>query len=164
MEVPKESIPGGEIMATSTTPAPIPPFPRDSATQKVRLAEEAWNTRDPVKVAPAYTIDSRRRNRSEFINGRNEVIAFLSRKWAKELDYPLIKELWAFAGNRIAVRSLTSGTTNRITGIAPTAMRTGNSIMMGLWRSDLHPSTTFPFWLQIANTTGLDAVLRNLHV
>ena len=72
--------------------------------QQVRLAEDAWNTPDPAKVALASTFDSRWRNRSEFINGRNEVIAFLSRKWAKELDYRLIKELWAFAGNRIAVR------------------------------------------------------------
>ena len=93
-------------MGTTTTPVrpPFPPFTRDSAMQKVRLAEDAWNTRDPAKVALAYTIDSRWRNRSEFINGRNEVIAFLSRKWAKELDYRLIKEMWAFTGNRIAVR------------------------------------------------------------
>src|SRR5207302_6638372 len=72
-------------MATPTTPAqpPLPPFTRDSAMQKVRLAEDAWNTRDPAKVALAYTIESRRRNRSEFINGRNEVIAFLSRKWPR---------------------------------------------------------------------------------
>lgn len=70
----------------------------------VRLAEDAWNTRDPAKVALAYAIDSRWRTRLEFISGRNEIIAFLSRKWAIELDYRLIKELWAFAGNRIAVR------------------------------------------------------------
>ena len=76
-------------MATPMTPArpPFPPFTRDSAMQKVRLAEDAWNTRDPAKVALAYAIDSRWRNRSEFIDGRNEIIAFLSRKWAKELDY-----------------------------------------------------------------------------
>lgn len=106
MNMPKESIPGEEIMETATTPArpPFPPFTRDSAVQKVRLAEDAWNTRDPAKVALAYTIDSRWRNRSEFINGRNEIIAFLSRKWANELDYRLIKEMWAFTGNRIAVR------------------------------------------------------------
>src|SRR5437016_13497732 len=75
-------------MATPTTPArpPLPPFTRDSAMQKARLAEDAWNTRDPAKVALAYAIGSRWRNRSEFINGRNEIIAFLSRKWAKELD------------------------------------------------------------------------------
>ena len=93
-------------MRTATTPArpPFPQFTRDSAIQKVRLAEDAWNTRDPAKVAPAYAIDSSWRNRSEFINGRNEIIAFLSRKWANELDYRLIKELWAFTGNRIAVR------------------------------------------------------------
>jgi nuclear transport factor 2 (NTF2) superfamily protein len=105
-DMPKESIRGGAIMATATTPArpPFPPFTRDSAMQKVRLAEDAWNTRDPLKVALAYTIDSRWRNRSEFINGRNEIIAFLFRKWAKERDYRLIKEMWAFTGNRIAVR------------------------------------------------------------
>jgi nuclear transport factor 2 (NTF2) superfamily protein len=93
-------------MTKATTPArpPFPPFTRESAIQKVRLAEDAWNTRDPAKVALAYTIDSRWRNRSEFINGRIEIIAFLSRKWAKEQEYRLIKELWAFAGNRIAVR------------------------------------------------------------
>lgn len=72
--------------------------------QKVRLAEDAWNTRNPARVALAYAIDSRWRNRSEFINGRNEIVALLSRKWANELDYRLIKELWVFAGNRIAVR------------------------------------------------------------
>jgi uncharacterized protein len=87
-----------------TARPPFPPFTRESATQKVRLAEDGWNSRDPHKVALAYTNDSRWRNRSEFINGRNEIIAFLSRKWAKELDYRLIKEMWAFNGNRIAVR------------------------------------------------------------
>jgi nuclear transport factor 2 (NTF2) superfamily protein len=93
-------------MATPTTPArpPFPPFTRDSAMQKVRLAEDAWNTRDPARVALAYTIDSCWRNRLEFINGRDEIIAFLSRKWSKEMDYRLIKEMWAFTGNRIAVR------------------------------------------------------------
>jgi nuclear transport factor 2 (NTF2) superfamily protein len=104
--MPKESSPGEEVMGTATTPGrpPFPPFTRDSAMQKVRLAEDAWNTRDPAKVALAYTIDSRWRNRSEFINGRSEIIVFLSRKWAKELDYRLIKEMWAFTGNRVAVR------------------------------------------------------------
>jgi uncharacterized protein len=90
-------------MAMESRP-PFPPFTRESAIHKVRLAENAWNTRDPDKVALAYTIDSRWRNRAEFINGRNEIIAFLRRKWAKELEYRLIKELWAFTGNRIAVR------------------------------------------------------------
>jgi uncharacterized protein len=87
----------------STRP-PLPPFTQETATQKVRLAEDGWNSRDPEKVALAYTVDSRWRNRSEFITGRNEIVAFLTRKWARELDYRLIKELWTFAGNRIAVR------------------------------------------------------------
>lgn len=89
---------------TSLSRPPFPPFTRESAMEKVRLAEDAWNTRDPAKVALAYAVDSRWRNRSEFINGRNEIVDFLSRKWARELEYRLIKELWAFAGNRIAVR------------------------------------------------------------
>ncbi len=83
---------------------PLPPFTRETAIQKVRLAEDAWNSRDAEKVALAYTVDSRWRNRAEFVNGRQEIIAFLKRKWTKELDYRLIKELWAFEGNRIAVR------------------------------------------------------------
>jgi uncharacterized protein len=83
---------------------PFPPFTRETAIQKVRLAEDGWNSRDPEKVALAYTPDSRWRNRAEFANGRREIVAFLTRKWAKELDYRLIKELWAFDGNRIAVR------------------------------------------------------------
>jgi uncharacterized protein len=82
----------------------IPPFTRDSAVQKVRAAEDAWNTRDPERVALAYSVDSRWRNRSEFVNGRSEIIAFLRRKWARELDYRLIKELWSFSGARIGVR------------------------------------------------------------
>ena len=90
--------------ATITTRPPLPPFTRETAIQKVRLAEDGWNTRDPQKVALSYALDSRWRNRSEFVNGRSEIIAFLSRKWAKELDYRLIKELWAFTANRIAVR------------------------------------------------------------
>jgi nuclear transport factor 2 (NTF2) superfamily protein len=89
--------------ATNQRP-PLPPFTRETAIQKVRLAEDAWNSRDPEKVAPAYTVDSRWRNRSEFVNGRQKIVAFLRRKWTKELDYRLIKELWAFEGNRIAVR------------------------------------------------------------
>ena len=83
---------------------PLPPFTEATAIQKVRMAEDAWNTRDPERVAGAYTEDSRWRNRSEFFQGRAEIIAFLRRKWARELDYRLIKELWAFHGNRIAVR------------------------------------------------------------
>ena len=83
---------------------PLPPFTRDTAVQKVRLAEDAWNSRDPDRVAGAYSVDSRWRNRSEFMTGRAEIVAFLSRKWARELEYRLIKELWAFDGDRIAVR------------------------------------------------------------
>jgi nuclear transport factor 2 (NTF2) superfamily protein len=83
---------------------PLPPFTRESARQKVRLAEDGWNSRNPQQVALAYTQDSRWRNGAEFPNGRHEIIAFLTRKWQKELDYRLIKELWAFEGNRIAVR------------------------------------------------------------
>jgi nuclear transport factor 2 (NTF2) superfamily protein len=89
---------------TMATRPPLPPFTRETAIQKVRLAEDAWNSRDPEKVSLAYTLDSRWRNRSEFVNGRAEIIAFLTRKWSKELDYRLIKELWAFNDNRIAVR------------------------------------------------------------
>jgi len=81
-----------------------PPFTLETALQKIQMAENAWNTKDPEKVCLAYTEDTEWRNRSEFINGREEVKAFLKRKWAKELDYKLKKELWAFADNRIAVR------------------------------------------------------------
>ena len=83
---------------------PFPPFTEETATQKVRMAEDAWNGRDPAKVALAYTPDSTWRNRAEFLNGRAEIEAFLTRKWNRELDYRLIKELWTFGGNRIAVR------------------------------------------------------------
>lgn len=83
---------------------PIPPFNMETALQKVQAAEDAWNTRDAERVALAYTIDTEWRNRTEFINGRQEVIAFLKRKWAKELDYKLKKELWGFRENRMAVR------------------------------------------------------------
>ena len=87
-----------------TTRPPLPPFTGDTAIQKVRLAEDGWNSRDPEKVALAYSQDSRWRNRSESITGRQDITAFLIRKWTKELDYRLIKELWASAENRIAVR------------------------------------------------------------
>lgn len=83
---------------------PLPPFDEESAVVKVRRAEDAWNGRDPAAVALAYTPDSRWRNRDEFINGRAEIEAFLTRKWARELDYRLIKELWAFTADRIGVR------------------------------------------------------------
>ena len=83
---------------------PLPPFDRDAATKKVRLAEDAWNTRDPTRVATGYTPGSVWRNRSEFLAGREAIVQFLARKWARELDYRLIKELWAAHENRIAVR------------------------------------------------------------
>ena len=83
---------------------PIPPFTAESAVQKVRLAEDAWNTRDPDRVVLVYTEDTQWRNRAEFPLGREQVRRFLQRKWARELDYRLIKELWAFTGHRIAVR------------------------------------------------------------
>jgi uncharacterized protein len=82
----------------------IPPFTRETAIAKIRAAEDGWNSRNPERVSLVYTEDSLWRNRSEFMNGRDEIIAFLKRKWARELDYRLIKELWAFAGDRIAVR------------------------------------------------------------
>ena len=84
--------------------SPVPPFTRETAIIKVRMAEDAWNSRDPHQVSLAYTEDSRWRNRAEFINGRAEIVAFLTRKWRKELDYRLIKELWDFTDNRIAAR------------------------------------------------------------
>ncbi|MCO7460905.1 nuclear transport factor 2 family protein [Stenotrophomonas maltophilia] len=83
---------------------PLPPFTLESATQKVRLAEDGWNSRDADKVSLAYSLDTQWRNRAEFINGREEARQFLARKWNKELEYRLIKELWAFTENRIAVR------------------------------------------------------------
>ena len=83
---------------------PLPPFDRESAIRKVRLAEDGWNSRDPQKVSLAYSIDGSWRNRSEFVTGREAIIQFLTRKWKRELDYRLVKELWAFTENRIAVR------------------------------------------------------------
>lgn len=83
---------------------PLPPFTTETAIEKVRLAEDGWNSRDPAKVAFAYTPDSKWRNRAEFPQGRAQIAEFLTRKWAKELDYRLVKELWAHDGNRIAVR------------------------------------------------------------
>ena len=86
------------------TRPPLPPFTRETSAQKVRMAEDGWNSRDAVKVSLAYTLDSQWRNRAEFPNGREEIVQFLTRKWQRELEYRLIKELWAFDGNRIAVR------------------------------------------------------------
>ncbi len=93
------------MTSSPTPPTPVrPPFTAESASRKARLAENAWNGRDPERVALAYTPDSIWRNRAEFLQGRAEIIAFLRRKWARELDYRLIKEVWAYTDNRIAVR------------------------------------------------------------
>ena len=89
---------------TNETKPPFPPFDQESAAQKVRMAEDGWNSKDANKVSLAYTIDSQWRNRNEFVTGRKEIVAFLENKWSKELEYRLIKELWAVSDNRIAVR------------------------------------------------------------
>jgi len=93
-----------QIITIMEQKLPLPPFNFETATQKVQLAEDAWNSQDPARVSLAYTIDTEWRNRSEFANGRQQVVEFLTRKWQKELDYKLKKELWAFTDNRIAVR------------------------------------------------------------
>jgi nuclear transport factor 2 (NTF2) superfamily protein len=86
------------------TRPPLPPFTAETAAEKARLAEDAWNSRDPKRIAQAYTVDSQWRNRAEFVQGRDQIEAFLARKWARELDYRLIKEVWAYREDRIAVR------------------------------------------------------------
>jgi len=92
------------MITSETARPPVPPFDRNAAIKKVRLAEDAWNTRNPAKVASGYTPDSLWRNRSEFFSNREAIIQFLRRKWARELDYRLVKELWVFGEHRIAVR------------------------------------------------------------
>ncbi|MDF3059019.1 MAG: hypothetical protein K0R17_3234 [Rariglobus sp.] len=87
-----------------TTRPPLPPFTEETARLKIQAAEDAWNSRDPERVSLAYTVDTEWRNRADFVNGRADVVEFLRRKWAREFDYRLRKELWAFQGNRIAVR------------------------------------------------------------
>ena len=113
-----------------TTRPPLPPFTRETAIQKVRLAEDGWNSRDPEKVALAYTIDSQWRNRAEFPNGRQEIIEFLTRKWARELDYRLIKELWASTAIASRCVSPTNGTMIPAIGFVHTATRIGNLMNM----------------------------------
>jgi nuclear transport factor 2 (NTF2) superfamily protein len=119
------------LMDETTSRPPLPPFNAETAAQKVRMAEDAWNTREPARVALAYTVDSRWRNRSEFLRGRAAIEAFLTRKWSRELDYRLIKEVWTFRDNRIAVRFAMNGTTTAATGSAATATRTGSSTSTG---------------------------------
>lgn len=92
------------MIVTQQARPPVPPFSLETARQKVRAAEDGWNSRDPHRVSLAYTVDSKWRNRAEFLEGREQIVAFLQRKWAKELEYRLIKELWAFSEDRIAVR------------------------------------------------------------
>jgi uncharacterized protein len=115
------------IQALEMNRPPLPPFTAETATQKARLAEDAWNTRDPAKVALAYSLDSIWRNRAEFLRGRQAIEAFLTRKWSRELEYRLIKEVWAFRDNRIAVRFAYDGTTIPATGFAAMATRIGSS-------------------------------------
>lgn len=110
-----------------TVRAPIPPFTHETAVQKVRLAEDGWNSRDPHKVSLAYTPDSWWRNRSTFVTGRSEIVELLTEKWTRELDYRLIKELWAHSDDRIAVRFAYEWHDHDGSGSAPTATRTGNS-------------------------------------
>ena len=112
-------------------PPPVPPFTEETARQKVQAAEDAWNTRDPEQVAQAYTVGSVWRNRSEFISGREQIIAFLRRKWDRELDYALRKDLWGFRDNRIAVRSNTSAETTTASGGAATVTSSGSSPRTG---------------------------------
>ena len=116
-------------MDTNDRP-PLPPFTPETAAQKVRLAEDAWNSRDPARVSLAYTEDSRWRNRVEFIDGREAIRAFLTRKWNRELDYRLIKELWGFRENRWRCASPTSGMTTAAIGSARTATNCGSSMGM----------------------------------
>jgi uncharacterized protein len=123
---------------------PLPPFSAETAIQKVRMAEDAWNTRNPADVALAYSLESQWRNRAEFIQGRDAIEAFLTRKWNKELDYRLIKEVWTFCANRVAVRFATSGMTTAITGSAAMGTRTGSSTNMVSCACASPASTTFP--------------------
>ena len=110
----------------STQRPPLPPFTVETAVEKVRLAEDGWNSRDPEKVALAYTVDSYWRNRAEFVQGREAIVGFLTRKWQRELDYRLIKELWGFRENRMAVRFAYEWH-DAATGSVPMAMRIGSS-------------------------------------
>ena len=134
--------------------APVPPFTEETATQKVRMAEDTWNTRDPERVSLAYTIDSSWRNRHEFLSGREAIVQFLQRKWAKELDYRLIKELWAFHGSRIAVRFAYEWHDDSSNGSVPTVMKIGNLTSKVLCGGESRVSTTFRSRKLIASTIG----------
>jgi hypothetical protein len=114
---------------------PVPPFDEETARQKVKAAQDAWNTRDPEKVSLAYTEDSKWRNRDEFFEGREAIRDFLTRKWARELDYRLEKNLWCFTGNRIASGSSTRAGMRRDTGGEVMGMNCGSSMSMGSWEA-----------------------------
>jgi nuclear transport factor 2 (NTF2) superfamily protein len=109
---------------------PLPPFTRETAIQKVRAAEDGWNSRDPAKVSLAYSSDSRWRNRAEFIHGREAIVEFLARKWARELNYRLVKGIWTFGEHLIAVRFAYEWRDDSATGIGATATKIGNSTPM----------------------------------
>ena len=110
-------------MIKTETRSPIPPFTRETAIQKIRMAEDGWNSRDPQRVSLVYTLDSQWRNRAEFPKGRAQIVDFLTRKWEKELEYRLIKELWAFDGNRIAVRFAYEWHDEPVNGVKPNWFR-----------------------------------------
>ena len=129
-------------MTAMTTRPPVPPFSREDAITKVRAAEDAWNSRDPERVSLAYSPDSRWRNRSTFLNGRQEIVEFLTQKWERELEYRLIKEMWAFGENRIAVRFAYESMGATASGTAPTGTRTGSSTRTASWSPGMPASTT----------------------
>ena len=150
------------MTSNPNTRPPLPPFSRETAMQKVRMAEDAWNTRDPERVSLAYTVGSTWRNRAEFFSGREAIVQFLQRKWVKELDYRLIKELGRFMRHASRYASPMSGTTTRATGFAPTVMRTGSSTSTASCDVASQASTTCPSRKQIANTAGPSAGVRTI--
>ena len=151
-------------MTTSTSPRPpLPPFDRDAAIQKVRLAEDAWNTRDPARVATGYTPDSVWRNRAEFLAGREAIVQFLARKWARELDYRLIiRSYGRFTRTGSRSDSPTSGATTVGTGSARTGTRTGSSTGTVSWLGGSRASTICRSTRRIASIGGLSAAVRTV--
>src|SRR5277367_2877451 len=144
-------------MAMSTQPqvSLVPPFTRETAAQKARKAEDGWNSRDPQRVSLAYTVDCKWRNRSEFINGREEIIQFLTRKWNRELDYRLIKELWAFDDARIAVRFAYEFHDDTGQWYRAYGNENWESTGQASCTTATHPSTTCPFAPSSVCSTGL---------
>src|SRR3989442_15776924 len=141
---------------------PLPPFDRETAVKKVRLAEDAWNSRDAERVSLAYTVDSVWRNRAEFVTGREAIVQFLKRKWTRELDYRLIKELWVGAAIALQCASHTSGMTTAVTGSAPTATRTGSSTATGSCGAVTRASMTCRSWSPTASTSGRSVVVPTI--